>query len=495
MTLRTIVAALVLFHLLGVGLGSFVLHQRFPGLEAASQDLELVLILLACIALLYENRKKAPLQFSLHHWAALAFVCLLVVHLLLAPDGRRGAALTGLFVTGTPFIAFALALWVLHLVSDDRAVLEGFPVIVAIVALPALMEWWMGLSSMPLWVDARVDVPLSRSTGFLANPIVLAGCLQLLCSWLAIALLRGRRVSGLGTWLAALIVSIVAAWAIFVSFTRASWGAVAVACIGSWLLTGRRRHLVLVPLITLLVLIAVFPAGRGRAITLTSTQHHSNVTRVERWMRCISLWSEAPLFGHGLGRYCGIAANNSKQVDAFYAHNYMLHLAVELGLFGVLIYGIFWGGLVWAVLWRGPPHDLVGRAVIAGFAGFWLHAMFVGHMEYRPVAMLVGIGLALADRASRVSKSSPSSPAVATHRGRVIILWAPAVLALFGLLWVQVEIDSFQWHVEQALVDQHAGRAEIAKERLEGLILDDRNWLEPERQLARVILSRCEAGK
>jgi len=472
---RSVLVALLLLYFIPYGLGSYVMLARLGPLYRAARDGELLLALGALAALLWLQR-KAPEDWRPrpHHGALLAYVAVLFANCA-RPDHPDPTTLLGaLQLSVVPFVAYGLGAVLVRQPGGSRAVLWGLALAGVLMALPALLEFVLELDSMPPWVDRRFEITTTRATGFLANPIILASVYQMLLCWALGVWLTCRPRSPRFVALGLLVLVLLAV--LYISYTRAGWLAFWFASFLFFAVQKPRRPLLLLPSVLLLLTVAAAPTGRMRLATVAEMRHVSNATRLDRWQRCLTYIARRPFVGHGLGRTCGVAPNQNELPGAFFAHNYLLQLWVELGLAGLVPFVAFWVLLLRRV--RAGGTGVLRTAGMTALAGFFAHSMVIGHIEYPPVGMLVGLTVALLD--GPLPDEGADGPAA-----RPAVVLAPAVGLMVVLTVLQMRVDIFQYRLEQAYELRREGRRAEAAAVLDELAAWDRRCLEDEHDLAR----------
>ena len=299
--MRAVLVALLVFYFVAFGLGSYVLLARLPSLYGLLRDLELILFVFA-LGLLFYMRRKEPGKYEpeRHHWALLAYVAVLLLNCLRPEPIAQEVLLGALQLSLVPFVAYGLGTILVRLPGGSRSLLWALLLATTLMAIPALVENGLGLVSMALWVDSRFEDTMTRATGFLANPIILAAVYQMSLVW-ALGLLivvkeRSKAFWGLLCW--ALLLLLV----LYISYTRAGWLAFWVSTFLFWYFHEPRKKIIAIFAFLLLFIILLAPTGRVRLATMAEMRHRSNATRIDRWIRCAQFIYRRPLIGHGLGR-------------------------------------------------------------------------------------------------------------------------------------------------------------------------------------------------
>ena len=229
----------------------------------------------------------------------------------------------------------------------------------------------------------------------------------------------------------------------FLALTGRYGIAVAVIAV-SWLLVFNRQDIVLMAIPVLAL--AGAPEGWRRyvfwalvlsglcAVVLIEPLQVSALYRLELAVNSLTLWLQAPWFGHGFGSFNAaypavqesvliLNLMDSPAMVAGSAHNEPVQLLVELGLIGFLI-ALY---LVWQVLppWKTPLHRACAWSLV--MAGALSLVQFP--LQNPATALLVALSLGVLAGANEV-----------TYRVRLrpVVLVVPAVsVAVFGLtVWI-----------------------------------------------------------
>ena len=112
------------------------------------------------------------------------------------------------------------------------------------------------------------------------------------------------------------------------------------------------------------------------SLLVTSPFSGGSGIRLDRFAAAIGLWSQSPLFGHGIGSFSVLAGFGDMRA---YPHNLILEILAELGLVGL---GLFLAMLVYALRGLGPlavlRRDPWRILVLMFFANVFLNAMVAG---------------------------------------------------------------------------------------------------------------------
>ena len=474
--MRALLVALLVFYFIAFGLGSYVLLARLPSLYGLLRDFELVLAVFGLGLLLYLRRKEpGKYESQKHHWALLTYVAILFLNCFRSEPVASEVLLGAMQLSLVPFVAYGLGAILVRLPGGSRTLLWGLLFATALMAIPALVENGLGLVSMALWVDSRFEDTMTRATGFLANPIILAAVYQMSLIWalgmLIVVKERTPAYWALFAWCLLLLL------VLYISYTRAGWLAFWVSTSLFWYFHKPRRRIIAIFGLFLLLIILLAPTGRVRLATMAEMRHRSNATRIDRWLRCAQFIYERPLIGHGLGRTCGVAPNQNRVKGSFFAHNYLLQLWVELGLVGLVPFLLFWYFFIRHVLQKGK--STLRLAGLTALAGFGAHSMVIGHIEYPPVAMMVALTMAL------VEGPLPDEDEELRSSISPFKLALPALLMMILLTALQIRVGLFQHGLQRVYELRKAGKIEKARSGLKELLAWDERCLVEEHDLAR----------
>lgn len=102
----------------------------------------------------------------------------------------------------------------------------------------------------------------------------------------------------------------------------------------------------------------------------------ATLERLAHWQAAREMWRDHPWLGVGFGNYAAVypAYAIGRWLDPLgHAHNYLLNLGAETGLFGIIVYLIFWI-LTFRVSWLAITYSQgFYRAVVAGGIGILVH--------------------------------------------------------------------------------------------------------------------------
>lgn len=297
--------------------------------------------------------------------------------------------------------------------EDLRAVFTTLGLSATLVLVIVGLQFALFPDGMVLRFDPAAQTWFPRASGTLAHPNILSSYLLFIAP-LAIAAaadsaLRGRTrllAGGLG---------LLATFAVYCTYSRSGWIALAVALVVLFVLMTIRRLRTLIMggalgIFLLAVLLFALPTSRALLRTVVDPTYRSNEERLLILAQLVADTSNTDaLLGRGLGDVLGstmrsvtislgdIAAADVREVQIAKARtfvdNAVLKTGIELGFFGVLIVG--WLG--WTVLRLGvqrardtrlPEGRILGRAAVATTVGLGVLAFFLDVPEIFPVALL-----------------------------------------------------------------------------------------------------------
>ncbi len=214
----------------------------------------------------------------------------------------------------------------------------------------AALSLWQYVGGMPTnlsWVDIRVSAITTRVVGTFDNPNMLAGYLV---AWLPFAVVRVLdKESSLRVRLANLFVMGLLGLSLVLTFSRGGWLAFAaalfviVACQEPRLFWG-------VPLLLLAAPLVLPPVIWQRLASIVNLEDTSNMVRLYVWESSAKMFLANWLLGIGQGLVPFARIYPIYQygiVPALHAHSLILQLAVEGGIFSLLLF--LW---ICVALWR-----------------------------------------------------------------------------------------------------------------------------------------------
>jgi O-antigen ligase len=319
-------------------------------------------------------------------WPILGLLSMTLVSTLVTPDLLGSLdKISGLVYAIVLFYAFvdwgqgqpsllALAL-VLVALAGGTALLSFF-------GLQVSAEWAVLkpiTSRLPQVISGLPGAELGFNPNAVSSTLITFIPLQLALLWglLSSASLQGskRRWIALGVGLLLSLTGFI----VLLAQTRAAWAAVVFGVTGVAALAARRFRFFFVALIAvgLIVLVVVGPVGvtewffqQGLTVGVGEA---SWVARIERWSRWLWAIAEYPLTGIGMDvfRWLGWEMYPFFQApfgaDLGHAHNTFLHIALDLGLPGLVFYLALLGGALAAGYWSyRHSSDRLTRLITAG---------------------------------------------------------------------------------------------------------------------------------
>ena len=241
-----------------------------------------------------------------------------------------------------------------------------------------------------------------RADGF-SFSMTSGGFLSMLLPALAVLLMSGQldaryRIPAAATLL-------VGCAALLFNGTRGAWVAVPIDVLvcASLLVRDKKRLLasVLAAVVVFGTVFALSPALSSRFASIGDTKMQSNSERFLLWTSAAHMFTDHPVLGIG---YAGFEAAyheqyilpEAKEGPLPHAHNNLIQMLAECGIFGALALIFFWGSFVahGLRLWlrRRNPMGLVLLAVMMGFV---LHGMTEYNMGHTNVVKFFGLLLGL----------------------------------------------------------------------------------------------------
>jgi len=174
------------------------------------------------------------------------------------------------------------------------------------------------------------------------------------------------------------------------TFSRGAWFGLTVAVAVFALLVDRKLFLIAGAAI-IAVIFCVPEISNRITFLFTSDFAKANSTggRGERWVFGLSLWSENPVFGFGLGRFGGAIAMQNQVIegmDYFYMDNYYLKTLTEMGLLGLVSYlWLLLRNLLWSCrsIFKTQKNkmSILASGIVAGQLGVLAHSYFENIFE------------------------------------------------------------------------------------------------------------------
>lgn len=166
------------------------------------------------------------------------------------------------------------------------------------------------------------------------------------------------------------------------TYSRGAWIAVAISCL-FFAVAGRNKWLAAFVLVA--ILWAVFlapPMVKNRLSTLLDFKQGTVHERKELWGEALRMIREKPFLGRGVNTYAKYEPfykNSDLKLDDQYAHNGYLHIAVELGLLGLLSFLVVMAyalvsGFKCFVKAKANFLALTGMSLIFGILAFLIHS-------------------------------------------------------------------------------------------------------------------------
>jgi O-antigen ligase len=265
----------------------------------------------------------------------------------------------------------------------------------------------------------HADAAQYRAFGTFGHPNHAADLL-LAALILLLALPGGRRAAWL-RGLAALPMAVT----LFFTLSRAAWMGTALAFVVFGLLRRRRLMFVGVGFAALVVVLAlVLPANyvgeRIRGLIVPDRFVAALHDRPAIWKGSLELIRERPIVGHGYGHknFHHAWERLENRPDRLYgaAHNTVLHVVFETGLFGLALHLWILTALLRRVIGgyrraRDPALRSLLAAVLAILAGWGLLGLTVEHLLLEQMTVVIGVVAALGFAAAALAEREPTSDA------------------------------------------------------------------------------------
>jgi putative inorganic carbon (HCO3(-)) transporter len=274
------------------------------------------------------------------------------------------------------------------------------------------------LYGIVIFLTGRGEGTLGRTPGPFSTAMTYGGVLLILCS-LSLAVGVGTRIAG-RVRLAAAGGAVLAALALFFSFTRSSWLGMLASCVVIISVT-RRRWLAFLA-VSLAVLFILLPGPyRARVTSMWDPTYRTNVQRLEMLRGGWGIIRDHPWVGVGTMDLADTYRRYMPPGAVFvhgHLHNIFLHVTATTGLVGLaaflyLLVSFF--RLVIGNLRRtlAPPERAVAIGTLGALTGFIVNGLFEWNFGDAEVVMLlyllVGCNLAFSMRGGRFVEPAHSA--------------------------------------------------------------------------------------
>ncbi|MBI3893783.1 MAG: O-antigen ligase family protein [Candidatus Wallbacteria bacterium] len=299
-----------------------------------------------------------------------------------------------------------------------------------LVSAMGLQEVACGKEMLPGWVDPQTQSAIrARAASTFANPNLLAGYLAL---WLPVAcgqLLEAEAPLAAGS------ASLLLFAGLLFTFSRGGWlgGALGVAAF-AWTCRGHpgaRRLRVTAAGATLIALLGAGQVAE-RASSVGKAGELGIHQRIELYRGVLACIRARPLSGAGFNGFETVYPRH-RLVGGYYpldAHNDLLHVAVEAGLPGALLYSALLAALL-VIAFRACAGgaDATGAGLACGLLGATGASMFMGSFRYLGMQLPFWFAAALV-----VARRPAESPSPRPLRWRWLTLPVAAAAAVYWML-------------------------------------------------------------
>ncbi len=375
-------------------------HSEYPKILFLRVLIEIASIFYLLLLLLYPNPRYLP-RPSLIFWAVLTFFGVLLLSTLTALNLYRSFFGDFGMFTSTDGLITLLHLLALFLIASGlfRKIEDWFYLFRWVVAIGTISSFAGILQKMNIVKLYGLDLP--RISGTLGNPdyfaayilfvIFLGGFLasietkvKLKILWSALSIFNFIALilaGGRGSWLGmiAALIFLTVLWLVFYSFKNS-----------------KMKRLVLFGLLvlSLLFLFVVLnqeriPEGRNLLTqrALSMLDFHSLDTRMAVWELVIGAWKDNPFLGWGLestsffyDKYftSDLLKTIPERLNFTRAHNKVLDLLLNAGLFGVLSYFFIFGSLFYLIFKRKNKIGALPSSLLAAlFTAYFVQNLFI----------------------------------------------------------------------------------------------------------------------
>lgn len=306
-----------------------------------------------------------------------------------------------------------------------------------------------------------------RVTGTLGNPNLFAAQLAMLAAFCVGSLGRREKPAwrGLGAigWLM-LTYALILTASRGGMITFAAVTALGIAMIGFAWRRGPATRVVAI-LVCIGVSLAYARATASAPGQTGLLDRFSNITTVRErlfyWAIAGKIWAAHPIVGGGPGRFALLYASIKSPMarESQYAHSWIMQTGADLGLIGIALHVLFWGGLVWMLIRASRVRPIPERLwPLLALVGLAFNGLFEFSLQWRaflaPAGLLAGVACG-------------AQPIVASNRvmrtrgmiGSILVLCALVAAAVIGTPWqIAVRYDTTRY----AYISGQADASEIA---------------------------------
>lgn len=341
---------------------------------------KVVLLIIAIMALLRWLKGDRPQGFRWQRYAGWFIVYTMALmfaglsHPLTSVQGFRIDVYYILYGLLIPFVVGP---------RDVPKLLHSIALVMILIAVDGVFQYVIKVPNPSSWATPN----LTRVFSVLISPNELGSYMALATPLLLGMFLYETERFRKGIYLFGLIFALMA---LFLSFTRGAWFALAIAVLIMAIMFERRLLIILV----VLGVVAFFlPPIHHRVAALFSPVYWIQSTssgRVYRWIMAYDKMSSNPLFGVGLGKFGGAVA--SQYGGGLYSDNYYAKTLGETGLLGLTLFITMHLSLI-AEIFRGTVRKAKGRVrflaigITTGLLAVLIHNSMENVFEFAPMAL------------------------------------------------------------------------------------------------------------
>jgi O-antigen ligase len=229
---------------------------------------------------------------------------------------------------------------------------------------------------------------ITRATGSLLNPNVLAGELLLLVPLAAASIALVTRLRQVQVALS-LVVGL-GGLALVLTFSRTGIF-LGILGLGAAVLLSRvphRRYLAGVGVVLAIGISFLFGSCGSEGV--------ASYGRTKEWSETIHVIRDNPVYGVGLGRIGDVLRTRNPRVRVEHAHNLFLNWWAEAGPAALLAWILIFGAAIWRSLRAARAGDTVAKAVLVALLGFALFSLtdHPSNVDRVAIALWITLGLA-----------------------------------------------------------------------------------------------------
>jgi O-antigen ligase len=268
------------------------------------------------------------------------------------------------------------------------------------VVFSGLSQYFFGIEFLRGRLIASLNSGNQAITASFNHYNAFGGYLVVVLSLVIALLLNENRFRPRTAILSAL--SIFSTLAIFLTFSRGSWLAIALAFI--FICFFSKKHIKwLLPIFLIIIVMLLLPVFQERLFLTFKPGGDSD--RFRYWLAAIKMIKDHPFLGMGVGTFMANFSNYLPGCSVSYAHNCYLQIWAETGVFSLISFMLF----VCSLIYFGVRKFIVSKdflllGLLSGVLGFLAHSFFDTNFYSLRLAVLFWIWAGLI--AGRIGEAS-----------------------------------------------------------------------------------------